>query len=279
MSYKTLVLSMNQRFSTRNVHFVLNGDIYNNNNNKKNIYMNIVRMILCSYCIQMYRSDITTSSVHSDNISTTHLLPPDAASYFLCSVWRFVLSEQSCEEFWQQRLGNSGDRPEGINHECQPLTLSVWSLGHSWAWWSLPGNEFQKAASIIHTYKSTVCPLFLEMRLNEGRPYLVAVLLICRWVACHFCWWFQPPTPQCFILSNLLSQHLHDYTHGRWQVLLIRMLRMTSLSFDWLTFSSELCFVAIRATADEFQKVLLCGRLLLPRAFILKAILLFLINI
>lgn len=84
------------------------------------------------------------------------------------------------------------DRPEGINHGCQPLTLSVWSLGHTWAWWSLPGNELQEAASIIHTYKSVVCPLFWEMRLNEGWPYLGSVLLIRRHVTL-FCLCFQTP--------------------------------------------------------------------------------------
>lgn len=36
--------------------------------------------------------------------------------------------------------------------------------------------------------------------------------------------------------------------------------------------------MAIRATADGFQNVLLCGRLLLPRTFILKATLLFLLH-
>lgn len=105
----------------------------------------------------------------------------------LCSVNKAVRSSE----------GGGGcvtlrDRPEGINHGCQPLTLSVWSLGHTWAWWSLPGNELQEAASIIHTYKSAVCPLFWEMRLNEGWPYLGSVLLIRRHVTL-FCLCFQTP--------------------------------------------------------------------------------------
>lgn len=70
-------------------------------------------------------------------------------------------------KIWRQMPCSSGVRPEAINHECQPLTLSVWSLGRALVWWSLFGNELLEAASIIHTYKSTVCPLFLEMRHNK----------------------------------------------------------------------------------------------------------------
>lgn len=70
--------------------------------------------------------------------------------------------------------------PRDFNDGCQPLALSVWSLGHGWARRLLGGNEFQKAASIIHIYKRTAWPLLLEMRLNEGRPYLGAVLLKCH---------------------------------------------------------------------------------------------------
>lgn len=114
---------------------------------------------------------------------------------FSVSVWCCVLSGQSRQEIWQWWLCSSGDRPEGINHECQPLTLSVWSLGHTLAWWSLSGNELLEAACIIHTYKSTVCFLFLEMRLNEGWPYLGSVLLMCHWVVLmspHY-WWLICP--------------------------------------------------------------------------------------
>lgn len=105
MSCKTLVSSMNQRFSTLNVHFVLNGDIYNNNSNNNNrttCHMNIVRMILCSYCIQMYRSDITASGVRSDNIYQQHIFCLQmlhlifcAACDALCSVNKAVRSSDS----------------------------------------------------------------------------------------------------------------------------------------------------------------------------------------
>lgn len=133
------------------------------------------------YCIQNYTSDITASCVHSDKCQQYILwLQRFIVSYFLRAPEGCVLSEQSRQRIWQRKLCNSGNRPEGINHECQPLTLSVWSLGHTLAWRSLSGNELQEAASIIHTYKSTVGPLFLEMRLNERWPYLGSVLLSLR---------------------------------------------------------------------------------------------------
>lgn len=159
-----------KRHFVHTVHFVLNGL-----NHMSHDYCMNCLLFLCSYCIQNYMSDITASLVRSDKCFWLQ--------WFIVYRIFCVLGEQSRQKFWQRRLCNSGDRPEGINHECQPLTLSVWSLGHAWAWWSLPGNELQEAASIIHTYKSTVCPLFLEMRLNEGWPYLGSVLLICHWVA------------------------------------------------------------------------------------------------
>lgn len=177
---------------TESVHFVLNGLVIcfqqptichmniiwikNNNNTNNQSCVAIVLKMICLVLLYYIRYDLLLllwsycSCVHSDIL-------------FSVCMWHFVLGEQSREKFWRRRLCNSGDRPEGINHECQPLTLSVWSLGHTWAWWSLPGNKLQEAASIIHTYKSTVCPLFLEMRLNEGWPYLGSVLLICHWVA------------------------------------------------------------------------------------------------
>lgn len=55
-------------------------------------------------------------------------------------------------------------------------------------WWSLSGNELLEAASIIHTLQEHALPLLLEMRLNEGWPYLGSVLLICHRVAvCSRC--------------------------------------------------------------------------------------------
>lgn len=108
----------------------------------------------------------------SDRASTVHQVTGVThTSYFSANTWR-ALSSANKEKFRRRSRCNCGDRPEGINHGCQPLTLSVWSLGHTRAWWSLPGNELQEAASIIHTYESALCPLFLEMGLNEGWPYL-----------------------------------------------------------------------------------------------------------
>lgn len=143
-------------------------------------HMSVVRMMVCSSGIQIRRSDISPSRVPSDKYQhilslrwlRVHLVFSDA---LWAKLWRALTDSRgrvALETDLRALIMNGG-----------PLTLSVWSLGHSWGWWSLPGNEFQKAASIIHTYKSTAWPLFLEMKLNEGWPYLGAVLLICRWVA------------------------------------------------------------------------------------------------
>lgn len=56
-----------------------------------------------------------------------------------------LLSEQ---KIWQRSCVAGG-----INHECHPLTLSVWSLSYTLAWWSFSENELQEVVSIIHTYK------------------------------------------------------------------------------------------------------------------------------
>lgn len=90
----------------------------------------------------------------------------------LC-VKRTTLPAALTQRPWRQNL-------RILMMDASHLALSVWSLGHSWARRLLGGNEFQKAASIIHIYKRTAWPLLLEMRLNEGQPYLGPVLLKCH---------------------------------------------------------------------------------------------------
>lgn len=101
-----------------------------------------------------------------------------------------VISEQSCQEIWQWRLCSSSHGRECINHWCQPLTLCVWSLGRTCM--MIRGNELLEADSIIHTYKIAPCPLFLEIRLNEGGPYLGSVLMVSSTSTLHSQWSASP---------------------------------------------------------------------------------------
>lgn len=117
--------------------------------------------------------------------------------------WNCPRCSQSCSCIWR-------NRPWDINHARQPPTLSVWSLGLTSVWRSLFGNELLEAAFIIHGYRSTLCPLFLEIILNGAdrmKEGWCPVLLICRVV-------FLPVisfTPVLYSLKHALLD-LHNKT-------------------------------------------------------------------
>lgn len=121
--------------------------------------------------------------------------------------WNCTRCSQSC--IWR-------NRPEDINHARQPPTLSVWSLSLTSVWRSLFGNELLEAAFIIHGYRSTLCPLFLEIILNGAgrmKEEWRFVLLICRVV-------FPPVISLTSVLRSLKPalMDLHKKTRERLQV-------------------------------------------------------------
>lgn len=115
-----------------------------------------------------------------------------------------MLYTQSGQRIRQQRLRGSTGRTDHVNHACQPLSLSVWSLGLTSVWWSLTGNELLlQAASIIHTYESTICLLILGNKTKwewanegEGKECLlffwtlsgISVVVISFPAALHLLW-------------------------------------------------------------------------------------------
>lgn len=109
------------------------------------------------WCIQIFISDIRVNNMYQLQQSKVH--PPTWV------LW-WASNNNSSDSSGLVTLVTVETEPEVIHDECRPLALSVWSLDHSWARPLLCGNEFQKAASIIHIYKRTAWPLFLEMRLN-----------------------------------------------------------------------------------------------------------------
>lgn len=100
-------------------------------------------LVLCTNIIHLISQ--LAACVHSDKCQQYVFSFSRCLSYYL-SIWYCALGERRRQKIWQRRSCRSGNRPEGINLECQPLTLSVGSQGHTLAWWSLwklaPGGCF-----------------------------------------------------------------------------------------------------------------------------------------